>query len=103
MIFPPILNSYYTMKGYIFVIFFVKDQKINNADTFLQPSLIIFAKGANNSDHYCIFRHRHNCIILAADQNIFKLHLYNEYEFKRHTLSFNLRVFSQLEEVSPNK
>ncbi len=28
-------------------------KRINNADTFLQPSLIIFAKGVNNSDHDC--------------------------------------------------
>ncbi len=27
-------------------------------------------------------------IILAADQNIFKLQLYNEYELKLHTLRF---------------
>ncbi len=39
------------------------------------------------------------CIILAVDQNWFKLHLYNEYGFKVQTLSFNLRVFpSKLEE-----
>ncbi len=38
-------------------------------------------------------------IILAADQNIFKLQLYNEYGLKVHTLSFNLTVFSsKLEE-----
>ncbi len=33
-------------------------------------------------------------IILAADQNIFKLQLYNEYWLKVHILSFNLRAFS---------
>ncbi len=39
------------------------------------------------------------CIFSAADQNIFKLQLYNEYGLKVHTLSFNLRVFSaKLEE-----
>ncbi len=38
-------------------------------------------------------------IILAADQNIFKLQLYNEYVLKVQTLNFNLRLFSsQLEE-----
>ncbi len=31
-------------------------------------------------------------VILAADQNIFKLQLYNG--LKVHTLSFNLRIFS---------
>ncbi len=34
------------------------------------------------------------CIILAADHNIFKLQLYNEYGLKGHTLSFNLSAFS---------
>ncbi len=33
-------------------------------------------------------------IILAVDQNIFKLELYNVYGFKVHTLIFNLSVFS---------
>ncbi len=33
------------MKGYIFVSFYIK--MINNADSFSQPSLIIFTKGAN--------------------------------------------------------
>ncbi len=28
---------------------------INNADQFSQPSLIIFTKGANNFDHYCMY------------------------------------------------
>ncbi len=38
-------------------------------------------------------------IILAADQNKFKLQLYNEYVLKVHTLGINLRLFSsQLEE-----
>ncbi len=38
-------------------------------------------------------------IILAVDQNIFKLQLNNEYGLKVHNLRFNLRVFtSKLEE-----
>ncbi len=37
-----------------------------------------------------IFGHRHNFNILAADQNIFKLQLYNEYGLKVNTLIFNL-------------
>ncbi len=36
-------------------------------------------------------------IILAADQNIFKLQLYNENGFKMHTLGFNLSISSKLE------
>ncbi len=48
---------------------------------------------------YSIFGHRHIFIILAADQNIFTLQLYSEYELNVHTLSFTLRVFSsKLEE-----
>ncbi len=31
-----------------------KIKRINYADSFSQPSLIIFTKGANNSDHDCI-------------------------------------------------
>ncbi len=52
---------------------------------------------------YCIFGTIF--IILAADQNIFKLQLYryNEYELKVHALIFNLRVFtSKLEEKLRN-
>ncbi len=42
-------------------------------------------------------------IILAVDQNMFKLQLYNEYRLKVYNLSFNLRVFSsQLEERLKN-
>ncbi len=53
MIFPPILNSYYPMKGWIFVIFLNK--RINNADLFSQPSLIIFTKGADIFGHDCMY------------------------------------------------
>ncbi len=49
---PPTFNCLTSMKGYIFVNFF---NRINNADLFLQPSLLIFTKGANNSDHDCIY------------------------------------------------
>ncbi len=43
------------------------------------------------------------CIILAADQNIFKLQLYNKHGIKVQTLIFNLRVFSsKLEERLSN-
>ncbi len=52
MIFPPILNSYYPMKSKIFVIK-KKIIRIDNADTFSQPPLNIFTKGANNYDHVC--------------------------------------------------
>ncbi len=39
------------------------------------------------------------CIILAVDQIVFKIRLYNEYGLKVHSLRFNLRVFSsQLKE-----
>jgi len=34
-------------------IFLMKEQQINNVDLFLQPSSIIFTRGANNSDHNC--------------------------------------------------
>ncbi len=36
-------------------------------------------------------------IILAADHNIFKLQLNNEYGFKVHTLKFNLMVFTSFQ------
>ncbi len=32
-----------------------KIKKINNADKFSQPSLIIFTKGSNNYDHDCMY------------------------------------------------
>ncbi len=48
----PILNSYYPMKGYMFVIK-KKIKRIDIADSF--SSLIIFTKGANNSYHVCIY------------------------------------------------
>ncbi len=42
-------------------------------------------------------------IILAVDQNIFKLQLHNEYVLKVHTLGINPRVFSsQLKEMLRN-
>ncbi len=57
-----------------------------------------------------IFGHRYNFyifVILAADQNIFKLQLYNEMSFKVHTLSFiyiyyiyMLLFFSNISHVS---
>ncbi len=53
----PILNSYYPMKGQIFVI--KKIKRINNAGLFSEASLIIFTKGANNSDHDCTHTHTH--------------------------------------------
>ncbi len=34
--------------------FKIKIKRINNAHLFPQPSLIIFTKGTNNSDHVCI-------------------------------------------------
>ncbi len=34
-----------------------------------------------------LFGHRDNFIILAVDQNIFKLQLYNEYGLEVHTLN----------------
>ncbi len=53
---PPILNSSYPMKGSIFVKKKKKKKikRINNADTFSQPSLIIFIKGADTFGHDCI-------------------------------------------------
>ncbi len=33
----------------------IKDQSINNAGLFSEPSLIIFIKGATNSDHVCMY------------------------------------------------
>ncbi len=41
-----------------------------------------------------IFGHRQMFIILTADQNIFKLQIYNEYGLKVHTDLIHLRVFS---------
>ncbi len=45
-----------------------KIKRINNADLFPQPSLIIFTKGTNNSDHACICIHIcmyiHMCICI---------------------------------------
>ncbi len=34
------------------------------------------------------------CIVLAADQDILELQLYNEYGFKVHAISCNMRLFS---------
>ncbi len=45
------------MKGQIFVIKKIKG--INNAGLFSEASLIIFTKGANNSDHDCTHTHTH--------------------------------------------
>ncbi len=45
------------MKGQIFVI--KKIKRINNAGLFSEASLIIFTKGANNSDHDCTHTHTH--------------------------------------------
>ncbi len=42
------------MKGSIFEIK-KKIKRINNAGLFSEPSLIIFTKGANNSDHVWIY------------------------------------------------
>ncbi len=48
------------MKGYFFVIAFIqKIKRINNADTFSQPTLIIFTKGANIFGYDCIYIHIH--------------------------------------------
>ncbi len=55
----PILNSYYPMKGQIFVI-----KRINNAGLFSEASLIIFTKGAKNSDHDCTHTHTHTHIYI---------------------------------------
>ncbi len=54
MIFYPIFNSFSSMEGNFF--FFLKIKRINNANLFSEPSLIIFTEGGNNSDHDC------NCI-----------------------------------------
>ncbi len=54
MIFPPILNSYYPMKGNIFVIKKTQIKRINNTDSFSQPCLIIFTKGDDIFGHDCI-------------------------------------------------
>jgi len=52
---PPTLNSFTSMKCYIFAnVLNERSKRINNADLFLQPSLIIFTRGANNSDLNCI-------------------------------------------------
>ncbi len=55
MIFPPTLSSYYSMKSLIFVKKKKKKiKRIKNAETFSQPSLIIFNKGANIFGHDCM-------------------------------------------------
>ncbi len=46
MIFPPILNYYYPMKGKIFVIK-KRSKGLTKKDALSQHSLIIFTKGAN--------------------------------------------------------
>ncbi len=61
--------------------------------TFIIYIYIYILSGPYNLDTGTFFYY------LAADQNIFKLQLYNEYGRKVHILSFNLRVLSsQLEE-----
>ncbi len=45
------------MKGSIFVILLLNIKRIDTTDSFSLPSLIIFTKGANNSDHDCIYLH----------------------------------------------
>ncbi len=41
-----------------------KIKRINNADLFPQPSLIIFTKGTNNSDHMCMCICIHICMYI---------------------------------------
>ncbi len=58
MRFSHIFKCFSSMKGSFFVIFFKYNiKRINNAGLFSEPSLIIFTKGANNSDHDCIYTH----------------------------------------------
>ncbi len=53
------------MKGYIFVIAFIKKiKRINNADQFSQPTLIIFTKGANIFGYDCIYIYTHTHIYI---------------------------------------
>ncbi len=48
-------------------------KRINNAGLFSEPSLIIFTKGANNSDHDCIFIYIYKYGLKKADnKNISK-------------------------------
>ncbi len=51
MRFSPIFNCFSLFKGYI--CFLNKIKIINNEGLFSELSLIIFTKGANNSDHNC--------------------------------------------------
>ncbi len=54
--FPPTFNCFTSMIGWKFVIFFEwKIKRINNADLFSQPPLLIFTKGANISGGHCIY------------------------------------------------
>ncbi len=41
-------------------------KRINNSHLFSQPSLIIFAKGTNNSDHVC----NSDCIHLKEESTL---------------------------------
>ncbi len=50
-----------------------KIKRINNADSFSQPSLIIFTKGANNSDHDCIYIYIYTVIIFIFIFSVFIL------------------------------
>ncbi len=67
--------------------------------TFFHLNLLGFIIILNGSDvMFMYFLDRGAIfIILAADHNIFKLQLNNEYGFKVHTLKFNLMVFTSFQ------
>ncbi len=68
--FLPTFNCFTSMIGWNFVIFFEwKIKRINNADLFSQPPLLIFTKGANISGGHCIY----TCVCVCTP------HTYNDF------------------------
>jgi len=59
-----------------------KIKAINNANLFLQPSLIILTRVANNSDHKCIWQKKKLKIL-------FTLYLLHIAVFQQHRAYFN--------------
>ncbi len=60
-----------------------KFKRINNAGLFSEPSLIIFTKGANNSDHDCIYIYT-VCMCAYVYSQVFDTPIFQVFPFTKN-------------------
>ncbi len=79
-----------------------KIKRINNTGLFSEPSLIIFTKGTNNSDHVCIYlsiyiyiyTHTRVCVSVSVCVCVcVHLYLHNKYTEYTHIYYVNINFY----------